>query len=323
MKTLLLLLALVASAWGQCGKMVVNPTTGRFDCIGSIFNPAAPGAIGGTTPAAGTFTTLTATSASIGTKVLGATGLIYPTADSTTALQMTKADGTTVLWNLDTTNSRLGLLTNAPEKDLDLRGTLQVKRSTSDYLMYFADATSGKVGKLGHDSGGGVYLGGHYPINSAGPTYYVSIGIGGTSYLSTPGGRILIASDGVISLGLADAASPTAQVVKAQSVVAGTSNTAGADWTFKGSAGTGTGAGGKIIFQTAAAGSTGSTQNTFASALALLPQGIAQLFGTATDPGCTVAGDLMKLWPDTADAATTHLKVCANVASTPTWVTVF
>ncbi len=38
-----------------------NPLTGAFDDKGTPFNPAVPGAIGGTTPAAGSFTTLSNT----------------------------------------------------------------------------------------------------------------------------------------------------------------------------------------------------------------------------------------------------------------------
>ena len=62
-------------------------------------------------------------------------------------------------------------------------------------------------------------------------------------------------------LGDADAAAPVAQTLSVQSVVAGTTDAAGANWTLNGSRGTGTGAGGDIVFQGALAGSTGSSQN--------------------------------------------------------------
>lgn len=61
--------------------------------------------------------------------------------------------------------------------------------------------------------------------------------------------------------GAADAASPVAQTIKFQDVVAGTSNTAGVSATIQAPAGTGTGAGGSLIFQVAAAGTTGSSKN--------------------------------------------------------------
>ncbi len=64
-----------------------------------------------------------------------------------------------------------------------------------------------------------------------------------------------------LALGAADAAAPVAQTLSVQSVVAGTTNTAGANLTITGSQGTGTGAGGSIIFQVAPAGSSGTAQN--------------------------------------------------------------
>lgn len=69
--------------------------------------------------------------------------------------------------------------------------------------------------------------------------------------------------------GAPDAAAPVAQSISMQNVVAGTSNTAGAALTVNGSQGTGTGAGGNIIFRIAPAGSTGSTQNALANALSI------------------------------------------------------
>lgn len=78
---------------------------------------------------------------------------------------------------------------------------------------------------------------------------------------------------GHITSGLADAASPVAQTLSVQNVVAGTSNTAGANWTLAGSRGTGTGAGGSIIFQTAPAGSTGTSVNALVTAVTIGPNG--------------------------------------------------
>ena len=72
-----------------------------------------------------------------------------------------------------------------------------------------------------------------------------------------------------LRLGAADAAAPVAQTLSVQSVVAGTTNTAGANLTITGSQGTGTGAGGSIIFQVAPAGSSGTAQNALATALTI------------------------------------------------------
>lgn len=76
-----------------------------------------------------------------------------------------------------------------------------------------------------------------------------------------------------LRLGAADVAAPVAQTLSVQSVVTGTSNTAGTDFTIAGSKGTGTGAGGSILFQTAAAGSTGTSQNALATAMTITSAG--------------------------------------------------
>ena len=91
------------------------------------------------------------------------------------------------------------------------------------------------------------------------------------SVQSTIGTDAIIRRAGAASLalGAADAAAPVAQTLGVQSVVAGTSNTAGTNFTIKGSAGTGTGAGGSIVFQVAPAGSTGTAQNSFSTALTI------------------------------------------------------
>lgn len=72
-----------------------------------------------------------------------------------------------------------------------------------------------------------------------------------------------------LQMGLPDAASPTAQTFNCQSVVTGTSNTNGVNWTFAGSQGTGTGTGGSLLWQVAPAGSSGSTPNTLVTAMTL------------------------------------------------------
>ena len=89
-----------------------------------------------------------------------------------------------------------------------------------------------------------------------------------------------------LRLGAADAAAPVAQTLSVQSVVAGTSNTAGANLTITGSQGTGTGAGGSIVFQVAPAGSSGTAQNALADALTLnsARQIVSAIAGSASTP---------------------------------------
>lgn len=99
--------------------------------------------------------------------------------------------------------------------------------------------------------------------------------------------KMLSATDGIItftnnagtgftSLNLGPTvAAPTTVSILTGNVLAGTTNTAGASLTIAGSQGTGTGAGGAIIFQTAPAGSTGSTQNPLVTALTIAANGVA------------------------------------------------
>lgn len=110
----------------------------------------------------------------------------------------------------------------------------------------------------------------------------------GTTTLGT--GPAIITSPSAANLqhGAADAAAPVAQTIGVQNVVAGTSNTAGANWTFKGSAGTGTGAGGSLIFQVAPAGSTGTAQNALAAALTIDSTKLATFAGSITATGATL-----------------------------------
>jgi len=100
------------------------------------------------------------------------------------------------------------------------------------------------------------------------------------------------------ALGAADAAAPVAQTLSVQSVVAGTSNTAGANLTITGSQGTGTGAGGSIIFQVAPAGTTGTAQNALSDAFHIFP--------SSTKTAAAVV-----------NAATTTVALGVSVSSTP------
>jgi hypothetical protein len=108
--------------------------------------------------------------------------------------------------------------------------------------------------------------------------------ISGNTTITTNGGQFQLRSGNTIlsspasatwHLGAADAASPVAQTFGVQNVVAGTTDTAGADFTIRGSRGTGTGAGGNIVFQTAPAGASGTSQNPLVTDLTLSATGSA------------------------------------------------
>lgn len=140
--------------------------------------------------------------------------------------------------------------------------------------VYFGDAADGITSHLFSANDGGSNIG-----NASGnrfATCFLFTGLQGVAdnFVIKIGASVdtLLTRGGAAATwqsGAADAASAVAQTIQAQSVVAGTSNTAGADWIHKGSRGTGTGVGGKLKFQTAPAGTTGTSQNAAADTLTL------------------------------------------------------
>jgi hypothetical protein len=91
-----------------------------------------------------------------------------------------------------------------------------------------------------------------------------------------------------IRQGAPDAATAVAQISSVQNVVTGTSNTAGADRTYAGSQGTGSGVGGAHVFQVAPTTGGGATNvNSLAEAMRITGQGIIQFPSTVTAGGTT------------------------------------
>ena len=123
-----------------------------------------------------------------------------------------------------------------------------------------------------------------WQVNGTSQVYLTAAGsavLAGVINLSSSGGQYQIASDTFLSrkaaanwqLGAADAASPVAQTLSVQSVVAGTSNTAGANTLVKASASTGNATGGSYSIQVTPAGSSGTAQNAFVTALTIAGSG--------------------------------------------------
>lgn len=156
-----------------------------------------------------------------------------------------------------------------------------------------AITTNGTItASSGSSSIGGVTLSGN---NVTAGGSIGSIFASGSGALSWQGktSNITSPSSGLIQLGVADAAAPQAQTLQAQSVVAGTANTAGQNFTIQGSRSTGTGVGGSIIFTTSPAGSTGSTQNAATTELTInttgtvIASGKTLTLGNAATTGLT------------------------------------
>ena len=136
----------------------------------------------------------------------------------------------------------------------------------------------------------------------------LTVGVSGTStgYLklanSTAAAFVQLSpvGNGVLQHGAPDAASPVAQTLQVQSVATGTANTSGVNFSIVGSAGTGTGSGGQIIFKTAPIGAAGSTQNTPIQAWAI---DTYQTLYPAASQSTTMTGGFMNI-PGGAGAPT-------------------
>ena len=178
LKSLLLgLLLVLTPAWTQ--TVVYTPLAGRIgtlanmgpkDCSanpnypaannGDLYNVSVAGKIGGASGIAvgvGDVAICTVDGTAAGTQAaVGANWLvlhnatamgttspvkIYPSTDSTTAVQILKADGTTNVLNVDTTNGNVGIGTMAPLSALDIYGNaaqFRVRTPGSGSLLIYA-----------------------------------------------------------------------------------------------------------------------------------------------------------------------------------------
>ena len=148
---------------------------------------------------------------------------------------------------------------------------------------------------------------------AAGATSVFSVDLSGNAIIAS---SLQINANGIqtspsaatLQLGAADAGTAVAQSLRVQNVVAGTNNTAGANFTIKGSVGTGTGAGGQLIFQTAPASTTGTTQNTLATGLTITAPAVNM------QPSAVIGNQAL------ATTATDGFLYIASCAGTPTGV---
>lgn len=170
--------------------------------------------------------------------------------------------------------------------DFQMAGSSRIQLFKSGSITAFGAVTispsAGAVLQLSTSSSYGYHLSRDYPItwgNNA--TLNGSIDL----ILTRRGAANL-------RLGAADAATALAQTLSVQSVVAGTTNGAGANFTITGSQGTGSGAGGSIIFQVAPAGGSGTAQNALINALTIDSNRNFTFGATSTSLWHTTGGSL-------------------------------
>lgn len=270
--------------------------------------------IGATTPGTGAFTTLSASGVITATQSTDATTPVNAlTAATSTAAtngaqkwspvikQSANGWGTTAGTSQDVTFSTVvkptqglvptgtwalqssiagGALTD--RLTVDSTGAMKSDTSISSPLYYGSGFTNGILRMDGNTSARGLGIGSLNIIAWASGAYS-----GGTV-----SGVTMLGSQGTANVrqGAADAATAVAQTFSVQSVVAGTTDTAGANRTITGSQGTGTGVGGSIIFQTAPAGSTGSTQNALVTQLTVSTTGVSVAGATTLTGSLTPNG---------------------------------
>jgi len=152
-------------------------------------------------------------------------GILYPSADSTTAVQIRKADGTTNVLNVDTTNGNVGIGTTTPETALHIFGTspqikLQANGGSQNPGFSFIDVAGGGGGIQTYTNTGEIRIGSNsasyystlYSGNAEAIRILTSgnVGIGTTSpseKLEVTGNLRLTSDNNVIKLGAAADAS--------------------------------------------------------------------------------------------------------------------
>lgn len=182
-------------------------------------------------------------------------------------------------------------------------GTAQKAVLSGFGVLYLAGATSGSCSTAILCTNG--------PIQA---TTFITAGTnlsaGATGIISWAGRGILSSAvAGDVQIGSTDVASPVAQTLSFQSVIAGTSNVAGANAIMNLSRGTGTGIGGNLTINGAPHSTTGSTQNALSATLTIngdtgavgLPLLAATSAGTTGTVCWTTGGNL------TVDTTTTCL----------------
>lgn len=247
---------------------------------GSTLSDTVPISKGGT----GATTAATAVDALGGASSSGSGGLVRITSASLITPDIGVATATSVNKVAITAPATSSTLTIANGKTLTANNSITLSGTDSTTMTF--PATSATIARTdaaqtftgtqtfsGTISGGTIQMSTTYKSTSDNTVFQ----LGSTS-------DITIGRNGPANLrqGAADAASPVAQTSSVQGVAAGTSNTAGQDRTYTGSASTGDQVGGGHVFKTTPAGSSGTTQNAQVTAFSITGLGTALTTASTT-----------------------------------------
>ncbi len=267
------------------------------------------------------------------------TGIIKPAADSTTAFKITKADGTTYIMNVDTTNGRIGINTMAPTDlftvngDVRITGTLKLADGSlaANSLAHRGDENTGmyfpandkmafvtaSVARLLIDDTGKIGIGITVPtqlldvgladgsngivanfLGGAAGTNIITInrtsGLSASAGIGLPSGRLGFTLGVYSVLGAyydnpgagnmpqiltgqdlgGNASAGTTGMLRATNAGTTGTDTVGGNLYLASGKGNGAGVGSTIYIQTPTKGTTGTTQQSYATRLAINEDGL-------------------------------------------------
>ena len=264
--------------------------------LGSVtLNAGAGGTLGALsfiTPAAGVATFLaTPSSANFGAALTDKTGTgvnVFATSPTLTTPNIGVATATSINGNTFTTGTYT--LTGTAGKTLTFQNTITL--AGTDAQTYTFPTTSATIARTdAAQSFTGLQTFGAGIASTGSVTITAGNVVSGAANNISWSGRGILTSPAAAQIqhGAADAASPVAQMINFQSVVAGNANTAGANATIQGSLSNGSG-GGDILIKTTLSNAASGTQNTAATALTLKGGDQSIIMASTTDATSTSTG---------------------------------